>query len=74
MIWLGIKLLIKLQKSQELHESIVQIQLQMRENVGHDKIIHKERHTSPEKRQKTIDDLKSYNQIKTLLQKSSLCN
>ena len=45
-----------------------------RENVGHDKIIHKERYTSPEKRQKIIDDLKSYNQIKTLLQKSSLCN
>ena len=45
-----------------------------RENVGHDKIIHKERYISPEKRQEIIDNLKSYNQIKTLLQKSSLCN
>ena len=53
MIWLAIKLLIKLQKSKKLHHRITQI-----ENIENDREIHRGRDISSEQRQKTIDDLR----------------
>ena len=53
MIWLAIKLLIKLQESQKLHHRITQM-----ENAKHDREIHRERDMSSEQRHKVIDDVR----------------
>ena len=50
MIWLVIKLMIKLQNSQRVHYRIVQNQLKKK----YDQEISKERCTSPEKNRKTL--------------------
>ena len=50
MIWLAIKLLIKLRKSQKLHHRIIQKKIEEE--------ILRQRFISPEKIQKIIDDLR----------------
>ena len=54
-IWLVIKLFIKLQESQEVHRRIIQKQLQM--NMIK-KYLKKDRYISPKERQKIIDELR----------------
>ena len=54
MIWLVIKLMIKLQNSHRVHYRIVQNQLKKK----YDQEISKERCTSPEKKQKNINDIR----------------
>ena len=54
-------MLIKLQKFQEVYHKIVQRPLKAIENtkiIGFDRKIPKERHISPEKRQRIIDKLR----------------
>ena len=51
MIWLIIKLLIELCKSQNLHKNVIQ-------RHEHDKETTKERYIPPEERQKSVDHLR----------------
>ena len=54
---MAIKLLIKLQVSKTSAQNSSEMVTSETDNIEHDKEIPKERYISPEKRQKTIDDL-----------------